>query len=401
MIPIRTDAPVRLTPYANYALLALNVLVFAAFHVTGDPRLIRLSDKYLALNVSDPSLYQFVTSQFLHADLMHLAGNMIFLWVFGNAVNDKMGNVPYLLFYLAGGVFAAWGFAVQESSAGTSLLGASGAIAAVTAGFLVLFPRSHIKVLYFFFIIGTFEIPAILLIVAKIILWDNVIAPGLEGGGNVAHGAHLAGNLFGFVATLLMLAVHAVGRDHFDLLSLWDRANRRRQWRTAMAAPGAREQATYGRVARASDDRRSAVALPDPQMDRIAELRERISGRLADGDVDAALQLHQSLILEDPRQCLPEREQLRVAREYYRQGRFPQAAAAFNRFLDVYKHSTEAAEVRLLLGIVYARDLRQYEAADEQLSRSLADLAGGPRRDQCFKWLQSVRAALGRPAPEG
>ncbi len=400
MIPIRTDAPVRLTPYANFALLALNMLAFAVFHVTGDEKLIALSHRYLALNVSDPHLYQFITSQFLHADLMHLAGNMIFLWVFGNAVNDKLGNVPYLLFYLAGGVFAAWGFAIQESSAGSTLLGASGAIAGVTAAFLVLFPRSHIKVLYFFFLIGTFEIPAMLLIVAKIILWDNVIAPGLQGPDNIAYGAHLAGNLFGFVATLLMLAVHAVGRDHFDLLSLWDRANRRRQWRTAMAAPGAREQATYGRVARSAGDKRSSPPPSDPAMDRQAELREQISAALAADDIETALQLHQRLIAEDPRLCLPEREQLRLAREYYRQGRFPQAAAAFNRFLDIYKHSSEAAEVRLLLGIVYARDLRQYEAADEQLTRSLAEISGGPRRDQCFKWLQNVRAALGRPAPE-
>jgi hypothetical protein len=90
-----------------------------------------------------------------------------------------------------------------------------------------------------------------------------------------------------------------------------------------------------------------------------------------------------------------------LARVFYGSGRFPQAAAAFDRYLECYPHAIEAVNVRLLLGIIYARDLRQYETADEHLTRCFDVLSDEARRKQCFHWLQNVRALLGRPAPEG
>lgn len=399
IIPVRTETPVHLTPYTNYALLAANVLVFVLLDYSGSETLAGFKDEFLVLDVGVPRLYQFFTYQFLHGDIMHLVGNMVFLWVFGNSVNDKMGNIPYLLFYIAGGVFAAWGFSLVEANRVSRLLGASGSIAAVTTAFLVLFPRSRVKVLYWFFFIGFFELPAMVLIALKIILWDNIVAPQIGNAGNVAHGAHLAGYLFGFGGTLLLLLFRAVARDHFDLLSLWNRAGRRRQWQSAMAQTGAPERAALGRVARVDAPRTEA---PEEQahQDQLSILREKISEQLGAGDVTGACTTYEALISEDAHQCLSEREQLQIGREFYRTGRFPQAAAAFDRFLSVYKRSSEVTEVRLLLGIVYARDLRQYEAADRHLSSSLAELTEGPRRAQCYRWLQNVRAALGRPAPE-
>ena len=400
IIPISIETPVRRMPTANYALMGINVFLFILLDYLGIKELAAWKREHLILNIADPHLYQFLSYQFLHGDLVHLAGNMVFLWVFGNAVNGKLGNVPYLLFYVAGGVFAAWGFSLAKANEHAMLLGASGSIAAVTTACLVLFPRSKVKVLYWFFFIGFFELPAMVLIVLKIVLWDNVIAPSLGGSGGVAHGAHLAGYVFGFSATLMMLMFRTVARDHFDLLSLWDRANRRRQWRSAMASPTARAIATHGSVARTATVSRSTVE-QESKLDLRSELREKIGEQLASGDVSGACETFQTLIADDAQQCLSERQQLQVAREFYRIGRFPQAAASFDRFLEVYKHSTEASEVRLLLGIVYARDLRQYEAADKHLSRSYEGLAEGPRKKQCSQWLRDVRAALGRPAPEG
>ena len=88
------------------------------------------------------------------------------------------------------------------------------------------------------------------------------------------------------------------------------------------------------------------------------------------------------------------------SRELYRTGRFPQAAVAFERFVECYPRSIDAGNIRLLLGIIYARDLNQLEAADKYLTKSMETLRDQQRKDQCVEWLGTVRSALGRPAPE-
>src|SRR5947208_2391157 len=137
-IPIRTDHPLRRTPYMNYALIVINVLAFMAQQtMAAHPA------RYhkLLLDPRDLHLYQFFTYQFLHGGALHIIGNMLFLYIFGNNVNDKLGNSGYLAFYLAGGVFA--GIAQVLTSEGPTL-GASGSIAAVTGAYLVLLPYSRI-----------------------------------------------------------------------------------------------------------------------------------------------------------------------------------------------------------------------------------------------------------------
>ena len=110
-IPIRTDSPLRRTPYMNWALMAANVLMFAVQQRPSWAQ--RITS--LALDPRDPELYQFFTYQFLHGDVWHIVGNMLFLYIFGNNVNDKMGHLGYLAFYLAGGVAAGIGLhAVRE-----------------------------------------------------------------------------------------------------------------------------------------------------------------------------------------------------------------------------------------------------------------------------------------------
>ena len=134
-----------------------------------------------------PYLWQFVSYAFLHGGLMHIVGNMFFLYLFGNNVNDKLGNLGYVCFYLSGAVFSGVGHIL---TGGGAVLGASGAVAAVTGAYLVLFPQTLITVLFWFFFIGTWEVPALYLILLKMILFDNVIA---RGSALVAYEAHLAG----------------------------------------------------------------------------------------------------------------------------------------------------------------------------------------------------------------
>ncbi len=401
VIPIRTESVARSQPLVNYLLIGVNLVLFVALNrAFGGAQLEAWKTEHLYFHSQAPHLYQFLTYQFLHADAWHLFGNMLFLWVFGNSVNGKMGNVPYLLFYLAGGIFAAWGYATVSADA-FQLVGASGAVAAVTTAYLALFPRSHVTVLVWLFLfIHFFEWPAMIIICAKIIVWDNIVGPLIGGGGAVAYGAHLAGYLFGFVASLVMLFLRALPRDQFDILALWKRWNQRRELSAALADPAAAAKAQFGSAAQVKALSPEAQTAAEQQLDEISELRGKIGERLEHDDAPAAATLYEQLMLDDPRQCLSERQQLAVAREFYSTARFPQAAAAFDQFVECYARSSEATNVRLLLGIIYARDLAQFEAADKHLSESFKALRDEERRSQCLQWLKNVRAALGRPAPE-
>ena len=109
---------------------------------------------------------------------------------------------------------------------------------------------------------------------------------------------------------------------------------------------------------------------------------------------------HEALIELDEKQCLSEKQQLEIARAYYGNGQSPQAAAAFELFVQVYPNSTEAGDLRLLLGIIYARDLEQYEAADQHLTFSLKLLRDPARLGQCKQWIRRVRDELGKPISE-
>lgn len=394
IIPIRTESVSRGKPTANYVLLAVNVLAFLLLgHGTLGRAATAFQERYLVFESTDPGFLQFFTYQFLHADFWHLIGNMLFLWVFGNSVNTKMGDVPYMLFYLSGGVFAAWGYAAVHPDP-FRLMGASGAIAAVTTAYLVLFPRSRVTMLLWLFFIHFFELPAMVLICFKIIAWDNIFAPMLSGAGQVAHQAHLAGYLFGFVTALTMLIVRAVPRDQFDILALWKRWNQRREFAAAMADPAAAARARLGTAARVAQPNATQRKAEEQQLDQITTLRGRISELLDTSEAEAATEAYEELVALDPKQCLSERLQLVVARAIYAKARFPQAAAAFERFIECYKHSRELAEVRLLVGIIYARDLQQYEIAKDHLVQAADQLRDTKRRAQCTEWLKDVRAAL-------
>ena len=135
-------------------------------------------------------------------------------------------------------------------------------------------------------------------------------------------------------------------------------------------------------------------------MDQVSTLRGRISQQLERKDATGATATYEELLILDRRQCLSERQQLEIGREFYRTARFPQAVVAFERFVESYPRSYEAANINLLLGIIYARDLKQLESADKHLTQSMETLRDGERRSQCLKWLTNVREALGRPAPD-
>ena len=405
-IPISTDTSIRRVPWVNYGLVAANVFVFMltqAGEVGGrhaNPSTLTIWLKGGILDGQSPQLYQFFTYQFMHANFAHIAGNMLFLWVFGNAVNAKMGHGPYLLFYLAGGIFAAAAYCFGNDH---PLVGASGAIAAVTGAYLALFPRSHITVLYWFIVIGTFEVPSMLMIVFKLILWDNIMAPQMVGDSNIAFGAHLAGYSFGFAALAGMLWIQAMPRDQFDVIALWRRWLQRQAMATAMGDPNAQARAQFGRVARpvSVDAVNTIDADPATSSDPIVRLRAEIADKLDRSEREAAAGLYEKLMEIDPRQVLPRQQQLDVGNQLCFGGRTPQAAATYEKFLNQYPTAQEADQVRLLLGIIYARDLHQYEIAESHLAKLLGKLPDSKHEEKCRYWLNIALTSLGKPGLEG
>lgn len=406
-IPYKTDAPVRRFPVVNVSLIVLNVIVFlftAAFSGHGG-KILAWGKAFEEWGVLDPRnlhLHQFVTYQFLHADILHILGNMLFLWVFGNGVNSKMGNVAYLMFYLAAGIFAGAGFVMTSAN---PCLGASGAIAGVTTAFLVLYPHSMVSVFYWIFIIfDWFHVRALWLIVLKIIVWDNIISPNLLAGGYtaVAYTAHLAGYLFGFSLCLLLLLVKALPRDQYDILALIKRFNQRRQFRTMMADPNARAQATLGRVARPVNvftGRPVVVSVAD---DAVIRLRQQVADRLSKGENKEAVEAYEALMARDNSQVLSRKTMLDIAMQLKAFERYPQAVSAYEKFLGAYPNDSEAPHAQMMLGILYTKYLQQHDRA-EVLFRECRDQLSDPNlRELTDQWLASVRAALGKsPLADG
>lgn len=400
IIPIRTESEIRRTPSVNILLIGLNILLFGLMGESPlTEQLATWKTQYLVFQSDTPTVVQFFTYQFLHADIWHLLGNMLFLWVFGNSVNSKMGDLPYLLFYLSSGVFAAWVYGMLTPGP-SHLLGASGAIASVTTAYLVLFPRSKVTVMVWLFFIYFFQVQAMIIIGVKVIVWDNIIAPSLGGQDSVAQSAHLAGYFFGFVCALGLLLIRAIPRDQFDILALWKRWNQRRAMAAALPNPDAAARAQFGSVAQIESLDPAQQKLEDEKLDAIDKIRTQITEALDVGNVEDACKHYGELLDINDEQCLSENQQLTVARHYYSSQQFIKAANAFERFIEIYAYTLEAENIRLLLGIMYARDLKQYAQADKHLMRCMKTLKDEGRRQQCAAWLGQVRALLGDAKPE-
>jgi membrane associated rhomboid family serine protease len=153
------------------------------------------------------------TSMFMHGGLLHLGGNMLFLWIFGNNVEDAMGPVKFIVFYILGGLAADAGQIIFSMTSTVPTIGASGAVAAVLGGYLLLFPRARVVTLVFIiFFFTILELPAILflgiwIIQQALFAYFDLLQPA-GGGGGVAYFAHIGGFIFG----LLLIRVFASER---------------------------------------------------------------------------------------------------------------------------------------------------------------------------------------------
>jgi membrane associated rhomboid family serine protease len=214
MIPLKDINPTRTTPFVNIALILANVLVF--FYQLGLPA--RAERAFVMANATIPShVSQFLaghagfqaafeplfTSMFLHGGLMHLLGNMLFLWIFGDNVEDYFGHVGYLFFYLVCGIGSGLVHVLFNLGSLLPALGASGAISGVMGAYILLFPRHRILTFFFIFLI---PVPAFLILGYWFVLQflEGVGQLGMAARGGVAFWAHIGGFLLGLAITALV-----------------------------------------------------------------------------------------------------------------------------------------------------------------------------------------------------
>jgi membrane associated rhomboid family serine protease len=203
VIPLRDVIPSRTTPYVTIGLIAVNVLVFLRQITLDEPDLEEFM-LYYGLVPAAFSWMAVLTSMFLHGSVLHVGGNMLFLWIFGDNVEDRMGHGRFLVFYVLCGVAAALAQTAMSPDSIKAMVGASGAVAGVMGAYFVLYPHSRILTLVpIFFFIHVMEVPAIVFLGLWFLLQfvsgvgSMAAATGGEPAGNVAFWAHVAGFVAG------------------------------------------------------------------------------------------------------------------------------------------------------------------------------------------------------------
>lgn len=214
IIPLRDENPTRATPYINYSLVAANSLIFV-YEITLSPRAqtafattygtipVRFAHVLSSHGQLEAALLPLFTSMFLHANLAHLLGNMLFLWIFGDNVEDFFGHIGYFAFYVLSGVASGLTHIAFNLHNTLPAVGASGAISGVLGAYLLLYPRNRILTLILIFLV---PLPAFLILGYWFLVqfFAGISSFGMaatKGVGGVAWWAHIGGFLTGFLVT--------------------------------------------------------------------------------------------------------------------------------------------------------------------------------------------------------
>ena len=256
MLPLKDNIPTRMFPIVTVVIILINVVVYFGFEKGGfsapsnDNAVIEYSFIPYELSHTDQKcaaigqrircgsetalrergadtdqpnvLVTIFTAMFMHGSLLHIGGNMLFLWIFGNNIEDSMGRVKFILFYLLGGIAATLAQYLFDTNAVVPNLGASGAIAAVLGGYALLYPRSRVITLVFIiFFITVIELPALLVLGAWFVLQLLDASSQPVGGGGVAVWAHIGGFVFGLIAIKLFASRYDPDYDRASRLPVY------------------------------------------------------------------------------------------------------------------------------------------------------------------------------------
>lgn len=227
MIPLRDENPTKTVAFVTYVIIALNALVWGwqvVSEMSGVSWLVAAYGVVPRRLFADPmgETFTIFSSMFMHGDWQHIAGNMLFLYVFGDNVEDRLGHARYIVFYLLSGVCAAFAQALIDPTGATPMVGASGAIAGTLGAYMVLYPRAPIIVLNPVFplwlLFGpTLVLPAWLMVGLWFVynLVPGIASIGVAGSGGVAFFAHIGG----FLAGLMAVKPFCRGREQREVLS--------------------------------------------------------------------------------------------------------------------------------------------------------------------------------------
>jgi membrane associated rhomboid family serine protease len=216
VIPYKDDNPTKTTPFVTLVIIALNIAVFVmqllsprdGQQIVYDYGAIPQYILHLHSNQPIPAPLTIFTSMFMHGGLLHIGGNMLFLWIFGNNIEDRLGHVRFIFFYLFCGIVAAFAHALSSPGSQIPMIGASGAISGVLGAYLLLFPSARVHTVVFFgFFFQVLRIPALIVIGfwAIIQFVSGLITQGILHQGGTAWFAHAGGFLAGLITIKLWL----------------------------------------------------------------------------------------------------------------------------------------------------------------------------------------------------
>ncbi|MBL0869405.1 MAG: rhomboid family intramembrane serine protease [Phycisphaerales bacterium] len=326
--------------------------------------------------------YTFLTTAFFHADLLHLASNMVILIALGSALESRLGHISYSVLYLLGAVAASFAHILTTSD---PALGASGAVAAVCACFMVIMPRTRIRTLMFYGLISIIELPAWFYVGLFIIL--DILHATTGWGGNIAYTAHLGGAALGILFGFIGIATGLITRDHTDLLSAIHRARRRAEFK-ALTRDVERQTAQRAALA-------SSTPIADPQL---AELRSSISALVAQDKLDQAAESYIELLKRYPEpsrtRVLSAKAQLAVANQLYLTQRYAHAIDAYEGYAELYTTEPDEPRVRVLIATIAMRQLNDPSRAQRALKAIRRELSDPQQHALAAQLAEEVRTAL-------
>jgi membrane associated rhomboid family serine protease len=223
MFPYKDENPTRTIPFVTISIIIINITVF--FIQLSDPSAFKTilfsygaTPSYLlSLDSTRPvhPLLTLFTSMFMHGGLLHIASNMLYLWIFGNNIEDRLGHIKFTFFYLSAGIVAAYAHSISNPSSVIPMIGASGAVSGVLGAYLLLFPYAKVHTLIFLgFFVQVIRLPAFIVIGFWVViqLINGFLSKGVVENGGVAWFAHIGGFVFGLFTTVFFLKRGQKGR---------------------------------------------------------------------------------------------------------------------------------------------------------------------------------------------
>lgn len=354
LIPLGTDRPKKRRSLIVPVLFGLNLGVFLIQLLlrSSAPDSAEALERFGAVWGRDLHWWTPVTSAFLHADFWHIFGNMLALVVFGPPVEDRFGRVGFSAFYLFGAIGSGLAHAAFSAS---PAIGASGAIAGVSGAFLVLFPNTRIRCIWFLGIISLMQVPAWWLIGLYIVL--DLLAQTFTPDNGIANLAHLGGYLYGSSVALILLWTHVLAREPYDLFSILRQKKRKRDFQA---------------VTRNSTPRPvKSVVKPDPVAEELALVRSQVSQRVSEGKLDDATDRYLVMVdrFHEPKYntTLHREAQYQIANHLFTRGDQHKALDAYEALLREYPEDPERDLIRVLVARIRSGALDDRDGAIEIL----------------------------------